>query len=125
MLEVVARLASHDDAAAWYLDRGLPVPSNCMVAGNDPIPLERTSGGGCDVCEWDAAYRRRAASYPAFLVCRARHLALDDPPIVTETAAGCFRDGRIPLARTPRTVTRQEAFALLRHAGIPDDVIAV
>src|SRR5438552_3680384 len=44
LLRVVHRFESHNDAAAWYRDRGLPLPSNCMVNGNPCFPYEMTAG---------------------------------------------------------------------------------
>jgi hypothetical protein len=44
VLHVIERLLSHPDAAAWYRARDLPLPSNCLVDGNPPKPLEQTNG---------------------------------------------------------------------------------
>jgi hypothetical protein len=42
VLRVRERFESHDEAAAWYRELGLPLPSNCWVDGNPPIPYEQT-----------------------------------------------------------------------------------
>jgi hypothetical protein len=42
ILRVLRRFETHADAAEWYRKRGLPLPSNCMVPGNPPLPLEKT-----------------------------------------------------------------------------------
>jgi hypothetical protein len=42
VLRVEALCKSHEDAAAWYTARKLPLPSNCMVPGNDAQALERS-----------------------------------------------------------------------------------
>ena len=34
VLQVLHRFASHEQAASWYRERNLALPSNCMVAGN-------------------------------------------------------------------------------------------
>ncbi len=44
VLRVVQRFASHTEAAAWYQRQGRPLPSNCIVEGNPPKPLELTNG---------------------------------------------------------------------------------
>jgi hypothetical protein len=51
VLEVIAVVPSHAEAAHWYRDRDLPLPSNCMVPGNLPKPLAESHrkhrGGRC------------------------------------------------------------------------------
>lgn len=44
VLEVLQRFESHDQAAGWYLSRGLELPTNCIVDGHAPLALERTGG---------------------------------------------------------------------------------
>jgi hypothetical protein len=125
-LEVIERCSTHEEAAAWYRDRGLPLPSNCVVPGNEPLSPDRTShglrsargvdpntchpakgcGGGCDdnLRGRDAEYRRRARKWPVFLITKAGFLDLVDPPQVTE------RDlwpifGRVRGTQTPPEVS--------------------
>src|SRR5207245_1497794 len=51
VLRVLKRFNSHRDAAAWYKARSVPLPSNCVVAGNPPKSLRLTDGGdGRDAC---------------------------------------------------------------------------
>jgi hypothetical protein len=94
MLRVIRRFESHDEAAAWYRGRGLPLPSNCMVEGNACFPYGMTAGtearrfgSVADIDEllrrWDLSYRLRSRRNGAFLACDAEFLCLDDPPILT------------------------------------------
>ncbi len=53
-------------AAEWYRDLGLPLPSNCWVEGNPPIPFEQIVQDS-PVETWDQDYRARARRYPVFL----------------------------------------------------------
>jgi len=72
VLRVLRRFETHHAAASWYRAQGLTPPSNCIVDGNPPVPLERTGGprprnrfgDPADpvgvVNRWNAAYRKRA-----------------------------------------------------------------
>ena len=44
VLKVVNRFESHVLAADWYRSNNLALPSNCIVEGNPPKPLELTNG---------------------------------------------------------------------------------
>jgi len=39
VMQATVVLPLHEEAACWYRERGLPLPSNCMVPGNLPKPL--------------------------------------------------------------------------------------
>lgn len=42
ILQVLKRFATHEEAAAWYEAQNLPLPTNCLVPGNPPLPLNVT-----------------------------------------------------------------------------------
>lgn len=86
-LEVIQKLPSHEAAAAWYRTHDEPIPSNCMVPGNPPLPVAQTTGLPAEgvgmqqawnqnalppatLAEWDAHYRERARKHPGFVVTR-------------------------------------------------------
>jgi hypothetical protein len=73
VLRVRERFESHDDAADWYREQGLPLPSNCWVEGNPPIPYERTVQDS-PWETWDRGYRVRARRFPVFLATEALFL---------------------------------------------------
>jgi hypothetical protein len=128
VLHVIERFESHDLAADWYRSNGVTLPSNCIVAGNAPKPLELTKGNpGREIREraaldpermirlWDAGYRQRVARWPMFLVCRASFLDLQSPPQILESdLVDIF--GKIPGTRTPRKITVRQVNSLLDAA---------
>jgi hypothetical protein len=140
-LEVIERCESHEDAARWYCDRGLPLPSNCLVPGNQPLALDRTSrgprsaqcarcdawrpargcGGGCDDDRraYEAKCRRRARKWPVFLITQARFLDLVDPPQVTERDLQSIFGG-VPGTQTPPKISGHE-FSRLFRLAVGDD----
>lgn len=84
-LEVIKTFKSHEEAALWYIEKGLPLPSNCMANDNAPIPVAKTRGlpkntdevrklwsapqrGNPTLKMWDAAYKTRAIRHPSFVV---------------------------------------------------------
>jgi hypothetical protein len=130
VLHVVERFESHDLAAGWYRSQGVGLPSNCIVEGNPPKPLELTNGNPpaeikrrfSIVSEperavrlWDAGYRQRVMKWPVFLVCKASFLDLHTPPQVTESdLAGVF--GRVPGMLNPPAISSFQLSGLLDAA---------
>lgn len=109
ILRVVRVLDDHPAAAEWYRDRGLPLPSNCLVVGNDPKPLSQSHRGdeacGADeqslVDHWDSQYRQRCAANGTFVVCAALWRDLDwTAPVVTRARMERVF-GRVPGTRNP------------------------
>lgn len=113
---MVRRFENHGDAADWYHGQGLALPSNCIVAGNAPVPLDRTDGWHSSLEAWDRMYRAKARSCPVFLACRPLFLELTEPPIVTE-AIMMRSFGRVPATRTPPVVPPESVRRLLAETG--------
>jgi hypothetical protein len=118
ILRVLERFESHEEAAEWYQGRDLPLPSNCMVEGNDPLPLDQTQGY-CHldgkkrrpryIEEWDEQYAERARQYPVFLVCEALYRELRRPRAITEAdARAVFGEKGLPNTLTPPTLTEEQ-----------------
>jgi hypothetical protein len=117
VLRVRERLDDHEQAAEWYRAHGLPLPSNCMVEGNPPIPYEQTVQDSPEET-WDRDYRARAWRCPVFLVTEPLFRELRDPPVVTvEMMEEAF--GRIPGLLTPPAYPEARARRLLELAGVP------
>jgi hypothetical protein len=116
VLEVTRRFESHADAAEWYLELGLPVPSNCIVAGNPPIPYEMTSQDQ-PMEKWDAGHKWRARQLPVFLSTAPLFLDLWNPPLVPD-AALVVTFGRVPITQNPPRISEGELTDLLERIGI-------
>lgn len=126
VLRVVHWFSGHAAAAEWYREEGLPLPSNCMVEGNPPLPLERTGGPGKATLKqlgypsdperavraWDYGYRTRAGKWGAFLVCEPTWVELWNPPVLTPRMARAVFGGRMPATQNPRKIS-DEAFERL------------
>ncbi len=123
ILKVVRRFESHKHAATWYQERGLPLPSNCMVEGSNPVSYDMTIGvlptnkfgdglSTDDILrKWDLGYRVRARKNGVFLACEAEFLEVHEPPIITE-AAMLHIFGRTPPTLTPPSINEREYRAL-------------
>ena len=106
------RFDTHVDAAEWYRAKGLPLPSNCMVRGNDPLGVEHTAHPKRDLREWDLGYWARTRKTGTFLACKAHYLELCVPPVVTEEQlVGVF--GKVPATRNPPAITKEQFSRLL------------
>lgn len=138
VLRVKHVLPSHAEAAEWYRSRGLPLPSNCMVAGNPPKPLAqshmlhgqrngRGPSGSCSGLQrsWDAGYRLRASKYPVFIVCDRifRDLSWDAPAIDDAHLIGAF--GRVPATQNPGKLPAEGFRELLRPLDISVPLFAL
>jgi hypothetical protein len=105
----------HEDAAAWYRSKGLPLPGNCMVPENPPVPVRlshRKSEHKQDddeqwMRDWDVEYRRRARRHPRFLVCEslwrdlgwsAKVVHKKDLLAVFERVPGTQNPGALPIS---------------------------
>jgi len=134
ILRVIQRFETHKQAAIWYQDKGLPIPSNCMIEGNDPLPYDMTIGlippnmFGTRLSthellrKWDSIYKLRARKRGVFLACEADFLELYQPTILTvKMMMETF--GRIPPTLTPPAISEGEYAALrvlVQHNEIAD-----
>lgn len=119
ILEVVRRFESHREASKWYINKGVEVPRNCIIPGNNPLPLEMTSNKDkySRVERWDAVYKRRARKHGVFLVCKPIFLRLCNPPIITEEIMRCVF-GKIPSTRNPPKISDDEYNNLRQITGV-------
>ena len=139
ILQVIERKASHAEAAVWYREQRLPLPSNCMMPGNPPYQFLETGGiyttqkenktflaypttmqefvGEHEVNLWDAEYLAKSQTWPVFIITRPLFVSLHNPPVLT--AAG-FMDvfGKIPNTRTPNIITKEQLDKLICLTGI-------
>jgi hypothetical protein len=116
ILRVRERFESHGEAAVWYQKLGLPLPSNCWVDGNPPIPYEQTVQDSPER-SWDIDYRRRSRTYPTFLATDALFCELHDPPPVTDEMLIESFD-RIPGTQNPPRVPEDQALRLFDLVGV-------
>lgn len=128
VLKVKERFETHEAAAAWYREQGLPLPSNCMVDGNDPLPLEMTSQEYCEdggkpqpvrsVDEWDEKYRLKAEQCGVFLACEPLYVEVKKPRALTDGDAATVFLKREMNQRNPPLIGRATLDGLLRICGI-------
>jgi hypothetical protein len=127
VLRVLAVRPSHIAGAAWYQERGLALPNNCLVHGNPAKPFEQshhrhrtsnTLGPEQTYREWDVGYRARAMRFPTFVVCERLYCDLSwNAPEVTESLLVAVF-GCIPATRNPRKWTITHAERLLSQLSI-------
>ena len=116
VLRVTQRFLNHNEAATWYRANNFPLPSNCIVRGNPPLPLSRTIRAYDSITQWDLIYKKRVRKYPLFLACESLFMNLANPPIITrEIMMQVFR--RIPGTQTPPLITQKQYDNLRRAFG--------
>ena len=118
ILEVVHSFPTHQMGSEWYQDKGLPLPSNCMVAGNPPKNLELTDRIHPNLPQWDGIYRQRAKECGVFHVCRKIYLELKHPSAITNKMMMAIF-GRIPSTQTPPSISEKQYERLYRIANRP------
>jgi hypothetical protein len=127
ILRVLRRFDSHEEAAAWYSEQGLPLPSNCMVSGNDRLPFDMTGGFPPKIAKtelqtdvgmrvWDRDYKERAGKWGAFLVCDACFLELYEPPVITREMMLSIFD-ETPQTQNPQPIKAEQFEALRKIAS--------
>lgn len=116
VLQVRHRFPTHGAAAAWYRERGVALPSNCLVPGNPPLAADHTEGPNADVIVWDAGYQDRVQQYPMFLITKSLFVELRKPPVLTPRQV-VDALGEIP-PRTPVPYGQERVEHLLALAGI-------
>jgi hypothetical protein len=127
VLKVLHLLPTHEGAADWYTREGFPLPSNCMVPGNPPQPLDRShrlfnasdcAGDARTLEEWDASYQKRANDNPTFVVCLKlwSNLGWSAPVVTNDDLIAAF--DRIPGAENPGKLPRAGFETLLKRLGI-------
>lgn len=124
-LRVIEEFESHDLAAYWYeVICGLRIPSNCMVSGSQPIPLDRTHRRLTELrrtdperrlAAWDRGYWLRAESVPKFLACKRIFSATRNPPPIFEED-WLETLGYVPSTQTPTDHDLDEVRELVRRA---------
>ncbi len=117
ILEVIKRFESHQEAADWYRAKGANIPHNCMIKGNGPCSLDKTSPDPRfkTLREWDLSYWERARACPVFLACdKSQYINLNDPPAMTEKTM-CEIFGRKRGTQNPPCNITQEQLSKLKR----------
>lgn len=83
ILRVEKSWQTHELAAEWYSHRGLPLPSNCMVSRNAPVPLDKTDADTPNLRLWDRHYRHVAVNHGVVHACERIFCDVNDPPRLT------------------------------------------
>jgi len=107
IVQVLHKLKNHTEGADWYRRNRLPLPRNCVVRGNDALPLSLAGlpPKFYNYKKWSLGYVCRAKCYPAFLICRAIcGPELYNPPNVPENIFG----RPFPNTRSPKRLSEKE-----------------
>jgi len=130
-LEVVQNLRTHKLGKMWFQRMGLPIPSNCMVTENPPVPLHKTIGlpkgkdgrarlwgsgtwiRAATLSDWDKGYWQRARQFSSFVVTRyLEEPRLYNPRIATnEELVSIF--GKLPGTQSKKIITESQFEKLL------------
>ncbi len=139
ILEVIDQRPSHESASAYYLHRGLKLPSNCLVEDNPPLEFSKTAGnysnkkdikkyfdrdtdkqvliGKQRVKLWDSQYMDRVKKNSVFNITKPIYVNIHNPPIVTHQK---FKEifGQVPNTRNPNKINKAEFKELASLAGV-------
>jgi hypothetical protein len=113
ILQVLHKLKNHAEGADWYRRKGLPLPRNCVVHGNDALDMSLATAPPrfTTYKNWSLIYILRSRRHPSFLVCRAVYRPeLHNPPVVPEN----IFERPFPNTRSPKQLTEKEFNKLRR-----------
>lgn len=126
VIQVARLFDTHAEAAQWFRRSKLPLPSNCMVDGNPPLPLNMshriTVYGGCSdgdcVRKWDSEYAGRARQYGRFVVCTPIHVDLgwSAPRVIDQDLKVVF--GKVPGTQNPGALPIDRLNLFMQRLGI-------
>ncbi len=119
LLRVIEILPSHQAGAQWYIDRGLPIPTNCLVPGNEPLPMGMNAGlppHAANLEDWNNQYLERVQVPPRFVVTEPVEppFVVDPSPIWHQTWDQVF--GGVVNTQAPRQKTIAEVHSLFHAA---------
>jgi hypothetical protein len=134
VLEVIEQFEDHERAAAWYREQGQPLPCNCLVEGNPPLPLGKTVGFYFaedeatgkkvkkvpeDVSEWDHFYKERVSVCSLMLACKPMYVELYEPADFDSKAGRVIftEYGKMPGTLTPPVIPPADFHRLMEFCG--------
>jgi len=122
LLQAIEVLGSHDAAAEWYTQRGLQIPTNCMIRGNHPKPFDESRPRKAippitSTRAWDGQYLKRARQCGIFVICKPLFLDIRTPPVWTETDEHDVFGKRVG-TRNPPAISKNQLQAIADHIGV-------
>lgn len=139
ILEVMEQRKSHESAVPFYINKGINLPSNCIVEDNPPLDFDKTAGdyksmkdinhylskesskqeiiGRQRIRLWDNRYKERVKKNGAFNITNPIYINVDNPPVITNEK---FKEifGKVPNTRNPNKISKIQFRELALLAGI-------
>ncbi|TMI66123.1 MAG: hypothetical protein E6H07_09530 [Bacteroidetes bacterium] len=139
ILEVIERKDTHLQAKSWYTNKGLTIPSKCMIHDNPPHSFNETGGryekqkdisnfltyppdkqkiiGDRIVSHWDNEYLAKSKKWSCFVISKPIFMNLTDPPILTDQDILNIFKKKIN-TRTPKKLTVHEFTQIAKFADV-------
>lgn len=139
ILKVVEKKQSHSEAATWYRNKNIRLPSNCMVENNPPYKFHETAGNykkksdiqkflNCDIEKqkkigkrrvelWNGEYLNKSQEWGDFVITKPVFIELNEPPIFTDDDMKKIF-GKVPNTRNPNKIKKEELRNLAKYIGI-------
>lgn len=113
IFEIINECSTHKEAAEWFKQKNIIIPSNCIVEGN--LPLDNILTGY--KCFDEERYRRRATEFPTYYICRKLFIELKLPSVITERDFNSIF-GKIQGKQNPRKITEEQYKELIKVCKI-------
>lgn len=139
ILVVTEKKESHSQAATWYRNKNIHLPSNCMVEDNFPYEFHETAGnyekksdiqkflnydiekqkliGKRRIEIWNGEYLNKSKKWGDFVITKPIFIELNDPPILTDDDMKKIF-GKVPNTRNPNRIKKEELRELSKYADI-------
>jgi hypothetical protein len=141
ILRVIEVRENHLSGSSFYKERGVKIPSNCMIEGNGPSDFFKTAGpkqfskksdfkkimkldparrekiGIQIVKQWDSEYLERSKKWSKFVITETIYKNVENPPILTDEMMIEIM-GRVPNTRTANNLSFDSLEKIGEIAGI-------
>jgi hypothetical protein len=140
ILQVDEIFDTHQKGFKWFSEKGILVPSNCLIEGNSPYDFDHTASryetkievneflnrpkeeqavlGRRMLRDWDNYYKEKVNEWPMFIKTNPLYVELNNPISFYDEDLRIVFGEKIPNTRNPPTITFGQLEKIAAYVGI-------